>query len=172
MKYFKLTTCDIANGLGIRTSIWLTGCSIQCPGCHMKDLWLYEIGHEFTVSDILDELTQHMNKPYMHGISILGGEPLIGRTPGDLTILSAFIDEFKSRFPDKDIWIYSGGIFATLMNNPLARDIIYKCDYLVSEPFIISQRDTSLAFRGSRNQKIWHITGTDLINITDTLDEQ
>jgi anaerobic ribonucleoside-triphosphate reductase activating protein len=150
-KVLTITYPDVENGLGCRVTIWCAGCSHHCPGCHNKHTWNYNQGS--CLFDVRESIFNEVNKPFIKGITLSGGDPL-DQSFSALQQLEIFIDDFKKEFPDKDIWIYSGDTFETLMQSPIKRRILKKCDVLVDGPFIQEQYDPDLAFRGSSNQRI------------------
>lgn len=176
MNIFRITSPDIENGEGFRASLWLSGCPIKCVGCHNQQLWDGTLGEMLVVSDVIEQLRPTMQKPYIQGISVLGGEPLVGRSDGELQVLSALLSVFRAEFPDKDIWLYTGGDLCDLLEKPgaetifLYRSIISMCDVLVSGPFILAERDRALAFRGSANQKIWRVKVDGLVDVSADYD--
>lgn len=107
MNYISITHNDIANGLGIRSVIWISGCTHDCPSCHNKESQCYFSGKEFKISDVMEELEDAMAKPYVAGITLSGGDPL-DRPNKELKVLYDFILQFKEKYPEKNIWLYTG----------------------------------------------------------------
>ena len=149
MKYLNITSPDINNGTGCRVTVWVSGCSHRCKGCHNPQTWDYNQG----MADIWDELSARLSKPYIKGVTFSGGDPL-SQTDKSLEELSALITRIRTEFPDKDIWLYTGDIYEEALKTPLKREIIEKCDVLVDGPYLFYLRDVSLAFRGSSNQRV------------------
>ena len=147
-----------ANGDGVRIVIWFLGCDIKCEGCQNKDFWSFDNPKfpEFS-NDHLEIIEKEMTRfPLYSGLSILGGEPLSKFNAQDCLKLCKW---YKEKFPDKDIWIWSGHTYETLLDQSgeygdTVKEIFKYSDYLVDGPFILSQRDISLKFRGSKNQRI------------------
>lgn len=148
MNYQKIYSFDLANGEGIRTSIFMSGCTLHCKGCFNKEAWDFESGKPFTSTEYFKILEQ-LKSPYCDGLSILGGEPF------DQKDNFMLIELCKSAHAEgKNVWIWSGHLFEELNLNPDARELLNNCDILVEGPFIEEQKDLSLKWRGSRNQNI------------------
>ena len=150
-KVLTITHPDVENGLGCRVTIWASGCPHHCPGCHNKHTWEY--GQGKNIFDVQEKIFEAVDKPYIKGITLSGGDPL-DQSFSALQELEIFIDDFKKEFPDKDIWVFSGDTIETLVLSPIKKRILQKCDVLVDGPFIQAQYDPDLAFRGSSNQRI------------------
>lgn len=155
MNYLSITHNDIANGLGIRSVIWIAGCTHECPECHNPDSHCYFAGKPFDIDDVLEQLVEEMEKPYTAGITLSGGDPL-DRSDKELKILLEFIQKFKERYPEKNIWLYTG--FELRWKDEQRTDafgqILKLCDVIVDGPYIKEKRSLQLAFRGSSNQHI------------------
>ena len=149
MRYVKVTSPDINNGTGCRVTVWVAGCSHCCKGCHNPQTWDYNQG----VEDVWDELMEKLSLPYIKGVTFSGGDPL-SQSDANLKQLLVLIGRIKTMFPDKDVWLFTGDIYEEAIQNPLKSAIIDECDVLVDGPFKLYLRDTSLAFRGSSNQRI------------------
>lgn len=157
MNFGEIKNCDIANGLGCRVSMFVSGCTHHCKGCFNAQTWDFNFGEKFTEKTenyILDLL-----KPsYIRGLSLLGGEPF---EPENQKVLLPFLKKVKSLFPDKTVWCYSGYLFEEIVGEKKARcttdiskDMLSLIDVLVDGRFIESQKDIRLKFRGSSNQRI------------------
>lgn len=160
--YSKIKTFDIANGEGIRTSVFFSGCEHCCKNCFNHALWDFNIGERFTKAVYEAKIRPTINI-HIAGISILGGEPM---HPKNLLATANLVKWFKEDFPNKNIWLWSGYTWEELMNKlnknyEVNLDVISYIDVLVDGPYIEGQRDISLRWRGSRNQK--------LINVPETL---
>lgn len=153
MKYLKITYPDIENGPGCRVTIWLPGCTHKCPGCHNAWTTNYNQGEEFTYDDF-DKLCAILEKPYISGLTISGGDPL-DQSDEVLFDLCQLVFDIKQRFPDKDIWLYTG-YYMDELNGPQL-DVLHYIDVLVDGPFEKDKRDTTLSFKGSTNQNIYNI---------------
>ena len=155
MYYGKIKKNDITNGPGLRTSIYVSGCRNKCSGCFNKETWDFCYGKEFT-SATMDELITCSKPDYIKGITLLGGEPL---EPENQECVLEIIKTFKSFYPHKDIWLFSGYMLDNQINKwisnlPYTKDIIKNIDVLVDGKFIESLKDMKLGFRGSSNQRI------------------
>ena len=157
-RYAKILKCDIANGTGFRVTVFLTGCPIHCPGCFNKSIWSPSAGTLLN-SATLNKIRAELKKSCHRGISILGGEPL---APWNLEATRLLCREAWKL--GKDAWVWTGYTFENL--DAAQRRALDFCDYLIDGPFIEEIKDTSLKWRGSRNQRILkHIDG-------DTWDEE
>ena len=156
MNIAKIITSDIANGLGIRLSIFVSGCLNHCEGCFNKDLWDFNYGNPYN-SNIKNKILDELSKPYYDGITILGGEPFEIENQSDVANI---IHEVKCKFPEKNIWIFTGYLYEDLMCDGKRYDenntesILNNIDVLVDGKFDINKKDLSLKFRGSFNQRI------------------
>lgn len=150
MKYAKISKCDIANGNGVRVVLWVSGCDLECDGCHNPELWNPDNGTEFTDSDI-DTLVSYLNHDYIEGITFSGGHPLDDK---NAKAIKAISDIIKERMPEKTQWLYTGLLWDNIISSDTMLDIISNIDVVVDGKFDINDRDVSLAFRGSANQNI------------------
>ncbi len=157
MKYANIKYNDIANGLGVRTSLFVSGCRHACKNCFNKIAWDFDYGKNFdndTINEILDSIEPY----YISGLSLLGGEPL---DPLNQKDVKALILKFRESFKNsKDIWCYTGYIYPDDFRKGQRaytehiKDILDNIDILVDGPFIQELADISLKFRGSSNQRI------------------
>jgi anaerobic ribonucleoside-triphosphate reductase activating protein len=136
----------MVDGPGFRTSVYCAGCQHKCPGCHNPQSWNPEGGHAMSTEDIMRIVEAD---PYTQGVTFTGGDPMY--QPEGFAELARAI---RSRTPQKDIWCYTGFVFEQLMSNPRQRALLELIDVLVDGPFIKEQRDETLLFRGSRNQRL------------------
>lgn len=164
MNYATIKWTDIANGEGVRISLFVSGCTHRCKNCFNQVAWNFAYGELFdeaVQNKILDEL----GSSFIAGLSLLGGEPL---EPQNQTALYPFIQEVKRRYPQKSIWCYTGFVFdeksgdlkEKRKNTPITRDLIAMFDVLVDGPFIEKQKDIRLKFRGSANQRVIDVQQT------------
>lgn len=155
MNYSKIKFCDIANGPGVRTSLFVSGCDKQCEGCFNQETWDYNNGAEFTDKE-MNKIIISLQYYFINGLSILGGEPLAKQNRECVyNIISKVIDAYKDK-KNLDIWLYTGYTWEELMeeHDPVIDGILHNIDVLVDGPFILCKRDISLEFRGSSNQRI------------------
>ena len=150
MKYLRITSPDINNGPGCRVTLWMPGCARHCEGCHNKWTWDYNLGMEFTQDDF-DGLCQILDKDYIAGLTISGGDPLM-QNDDVLIDLLQLVHDIKERYPNKPIWIYTGYWLHELSG--IQDEILEYCDVAVQGPFSLYEKDTTLPFRGSSNQLI------------------
>ena len=159
MYYSGITAPDIANGTGCRVVLWVSGCNHHCIGCHNKETWNYKHGILFN-NDARTILDKWLQKSYISGLTLSGGDPL-DRNEEELLEILDLCKSIKYKYPNKNIWIYTGYTFESLKGTQL--EILKYCDVLVDGPYIESLRDLSLPFRGSTNQRI--------INLRDVNDK-
>lgn len=154
MNYGNIIYNDIANGTGVRTSLFVSGCRNNCPGCFNKEAQDFSYGEPFTY-DIEKNIFDSVDNEYIAGITILGGEPL---DPENANFLLPMIKRFRERFgSDKTIWVYTGYQYEELLNLDITdarRQILAYIDVLVDGRFEMDKRDITLKFRGSSNQRI------------------
>lgn len=148
MRYSQIRKMDISNGVGIRVSLWTQGCDIRCKGCFNSDIWDYSGGKEWT-KETENELLNLCSSPHIKGLSILGGEPLSQQNYKELIHL---FKVFKEKYPDKDIWMWTGRTFENLTEEQM--EVVRYVDVLVDGPWIEELGDFKLRFRGSSNQRI------------------
>ena len=146
MRYNTIRQLDIANGPGVRVSIFVQGCSFNCPGCFNVVARDFEGGIEFTDQTV--ELLLELVKPdHISGLSILGGEPLHPRNRADVLDL---VKKFKEKYPDKTVWIWTGYLLEEVFEDLIDSGI----DVVVDGPFVEELKDLRLKFRGSANQRV------------------
>lgn len=157
MHYGELKKYDIANGIGVRVSIFVSGCTHHCKGCFNDIAWPFVYGKEFT-KEVEDEIIDACSKTYIKGLSLLGGEPF--EKVNQLGLIS-LLRRFKKEFPNKTIWCYSGYLFdkeilneESRIHTEVTREMIEYIDVLVDGKFELELKDISLKFRGSSNQRI------------------
>lgn len=164
MNYATIKKCDIANGEGVRVSLFVSGCTHHCKNCFNSVAWDFGYGLPFT-QQTEEEICAELEKSYVCGLSLLGGEPL---EPQNQRALLPFVRKVRERFPAKDIWCYTGFLFdeRTGMlqeqekNCEATRELISCFDVLVDGPFVEELKDITLLFRGSSNQRIIDIPET------------
>lgn len=153
MNYADIKRVDVANGPGIRVSLFVSGCTHRCEGCFNEEAWDFAYGAPFGPEQV-DEILALMDKSYIRGLSLLGGEPFDPRNQEPVLEL---VRTVRRRFPEKDLWCYSGYLFEDLAAGKVgqySRALLEELDVLVDGPFILAQKDLGLRFRGSRNQRI------------------
>ena len=168
MNYSEIKDCDIANGTGARVSLFVSGCRHHCKGCFNESTWDFDSGKRFT-RDTEDMVLRLLDRDYIAGLSVLGGEPLEPENQEDVLRL---LTRVSDAFPDKDVWMWTGFTFEDLVDacrasegysfrkphcraeSPILWDLLWHIDVLVDGRYIDEQRDITLRFRGSPNQRI------------------
>lgn len=156
MNYGEIKNYDIANGEGVRVSLFVSGCTHHCKNCFNKETWNFDYGKPFT-KETEDYIIECLSHGYIDGLSLLGGEPF---EPQNQSVLLPFLRRVKKELPNKTIWCYSGYIFdKELLNDSRARcehtdEMLSMLDVLVDGEFVQDLYDISLSFRGSSNQRI------------------
>lgn len=146
MNYAKIVKCDIANGPGVRVSLFVSGCRNHCKGCFQPETWDFSFGNPFT-KETEEEIIEALRPEWIRGFSLLGGEPM---EPENQEVLLPLLSRIRTELPKKDIWLYTGYRLSQIKNAPILQFI----DVLVDGPFIEEQKDITLSFRGSANQRI------------------
>lgn len=156
MNYAEIKYCDIANGVGVRTTLFVSGCRHACPGCFNAQAWDFLAGSPFTPA-VEDEIISSLETSYVNGLSILGGEPL---EPENQEALAPFLERVRAREPKTSVWLWTGFTWEQLMDNSCRAHtkqldrILSVLDVMVDGPFVEAQKDITLRFRGSANQRI------------------
>ena len=156
MNFADIKKADIANGTGVRVSVFVSGCNHKCENCFNRECWDFNYGKEFTNKEI-DKILEELDHPYVAGLSLLGGEPLEHFNQKGLLPL---VRKVKERFPEKNIWCYTGFTFEKdVMNNMYQKweetpELLSYVDVMVDGKFEESKKDITLKFRGSSNQRI------------------
>ena len=177
MNYASIRTCDIANGEGVRVTLFVSGCTHRCKGCFNPDQWDFDYGELFT-REVEDRILKDLEPSYIAGLSILGGEPM---EPSNQRALVPFLRRFREKFGDtKTLWVYTGCVYEidlcgggtppppeggrgegdgavpapSRWHTEVTDEFLKMIDVLVDGPFIEELKDISLQFRGSSNQRI------------------
>ena len=153
MNYATIKNCDIANGPGVRVSLFVSGCTHRCPGCFNEVAWDFDYGQPFT-EETVDSILDMLRPSYIRGLTLLGGEPFEPRNQADVVKL---LRRVREELPEKSIWAFSGYLFEKDMLSGRIGDLseYLSClDVLVDGPFIQAKKNLSLRFRGSENQRI------------------
>ena len=162
MNYGEIKKVDIANGEGVRVSLFVSGCTHHCKNCFNEATWDFNFGKAYT-QETEEYILDLLNHDYIAGLSILGGEPFEFKNQESVAQL---VEKAKDLYPQKNIWVYSGYVFEELhtggkMNTPFVDKILKNIDILVDGEFVEEKKNITLKFRGSENQR--------LINIPETL---
>ena len=153
MNYATIKSYDIANGPGVRVSLFVSGCEHYCKGCFNSEAWDFKYGSEYNL-ETQELLFSYLDHNYIQGLSILGGEPL---HPNNQSQIADIVRQFKYKYPKKDLWIYSGYTYEDLISGKVGNyvtDILLYTDVLVDGKFVEDLKDIGLNFRGSSNQRI------------------
>lgn len=156
MNYAAIKKHDIANGTGVRVSLFVSGCTHHCKGCFNPETWDFKYGKEFT-AETMEEIINALSPSYIEGFSLLGGEPF---EPSNQEVLAPFLTRIKKLYPNKTIWCYSGYNFESDMltgklgDSNITDEMLSDIDVLVDGEFVEALKDVSLRFKGSSNQRI------------------
>ena len=156
MYYSEVKECDIANGPGVRVTIFVSGCTHHCKGCFNEMTWDFRYGREFTEDDI-DKIMKLLEPSYIAGLTLLGGEPM--EYPNQQGLLP-LLRKVKGAYPDKTVWCYTGYLYEKdILENFCGKweetnEMLSYLDVIVDGEFVEEQKDISLRFRGSSNQRI------------------
>ena len=146
MRYNQIRKMDIADGPGVRVSIFFQGCAFHCKNCFNSETWDFNGGKEFT-TETIDKVLDLCSEDYIKGLSILGGEPM---HPVNIEGTYALARTFKEKYPNKTLWIWSGFLFEQLQNEEVLKYI----DVLVDGQYVDELRDPRLKWKGSSNQRV------------------
>ena len=158
MYYAAIKKSDVANGEGIRTTLFVSGCRNRCKNCFQPETWAFDYGNPFT-SEVAEEIFKTFENPVVRGLTLLGGEPM---EPENQEGLLPFVREFKRRFPSKSVWLYTGNLYEELTGEvgshpkalPITAELLSLVDILVDGRFVEEEKRLGLRFRGSANQRI------------------
>lgn len=158
MKYAKIKRCDVANGPGVRVSLFVSGCNHHCKNCFNREAWDFNYGKDFTEEEE-NQIIEDLKPDHISGLSLLGGEPFERQNQGGLVPL---VKKVKQTYPNKKIWCYTGFTFDKQIigemieqeNRETTKDLLDNIDYIVDGRFVEELKDPKLRFRGSSNQRI------------------
>ncbi len=157
MNYGAIKYCDIANGTGVRTNLFVSGCTHHCKGCFQPETWAFDYGEPYT-EETENQIVESLKPAYIEGLTVLGGEPL---EPMNQMEVVKLLRRIKAELPEKNIWIYTGYTYETDVKDPAGKahcdvtdEILSLTDVLVDGEFVEDLKDISLQFRGSSNQRI------------------
>ena len=153
MRYLDIKHCNMVNGDGLRTVIWIAGCDRKCPGCFSPYTHDFQAGMEFDDA-AKAEFVKDLSEDWCAGITWLGGEPL---HPVNFPEVLALAKEIRERYPDKTQWVYTGYTYNEIINNTIMSEILNYIDVLCDGPFIQELRDPNLKWVGSSNQNVINI---------------
>ncbi len=156
MNYMEIKNYDIANGPGVRISLFVSGCTHHCKGCFNPESWDFNAGKPFT-DETIDEIIELLKPDYIKGLTLLGGEPF---EPENQKCLLPLVKKVKELYPNKNIWAFSGYLFDKQIMDIMAKkydfvkEFVSYIDVLVDGEFHLEEKDLSIVYRGSRNQRI------------------
>ena len=156
MNYCNIKYNDIADGEGVRTTLFVSGCTNRCKGCFQPETWDFSYGEPFT-KDVEDKIIESLSPYYIDGLTLLGGEPF---EPSNQVALLPFLKRVKERYPEKNIWAFTGFVYDRDLtpggrkHTHCTDELLSLIDVLVDGPFILEQKSLSLQFRGSANQRV------------------
>lgn len=151
MNYIKITKNDIANGVGVRTVLWVSGCTMRCKECHNQSTWGFNAGQSFT-NDTMNELLNSLIPDYIAGLTLSGGHPLEKQNQQQIANI---VKTIKTKYPTKTIWLYTGYLYENILKMPfVVRNILPYIDILVDGKYDCTKRDITLAWCGSSNQRV------------------
>lgn len=156
MHYGNIKNYDIADGEGVRVTLFCSGCTNRCEGCFQPEAWDFCYGKEYT-KETEDQLIQMLTNPNIQGLTLLGGDPF---EPSNQRTLITLLRRVKQELPTKDVWAYTGFVYEQDLlegqrkHTEVTDEMLSYIDVLVDGPFVIDQKDISLYFRGSTNQRV------------------
>jgi anaerobic ribonucleoside-triphosphate reductase activating protein len=159
VNYATIKNCDIANGPGVRVSLFVSGCNHHCKGCFNREAWDFSYGQPFTQKTI-DQILELLKPDYIQGLTLLGGEPF---DPRNQEAVVELLRAVKKACPEKNIWAFTGYLFdkdilpGKLGDPEITREYVSYLDVLVDGPFVEEKKNLSLRFRGSENQRLIHV---------------
>ncbi len=162
MYYGEIKNCDIADGEGVRVTLFVSGCTNRCKGCFQPQTWDFQYGRPFT-AETEETLLSMLSPDYINGLTLLGGEPF---EPDNQRALTPFLRRVRASYPGKDVWCFTGFTYEELLregSHPRCEttdEMLSLLDVLVDGRFVESLRDISLRFRGSANQRLIDLNAT------------
>ena len=155
MNYATIKPRDIANGPGVRVSLFVSGCTHRCPGCFNEEAWDFTFGKPFD-QEVIDYILDQLSPAFVRGLTLLGGEPF---DPRNQAAVLELLRQIKAKYPEKSIWAFSGYLFEDLRSGQIGdaavtEEYLRSLDVLVDGPFIQARKNLSLRFRGSDNQRL------------------
>ncbi|HBU81491.1 MAG TPA: anaerobic ribonucleoside-triphosphate reductase activating protein [Paenibacillus sp.] len=146
---------SVNEGTGLRAVLFISGCRHACPGCFSPDSWSFRAGEPFTEErqqQILQEVTAH---PLLEGVTLCGGDPFFSAAE-----CASWVRQLRAVRPDLTVWAYTGFVYEELVADPVRAELSRLCDVIIDGPYIAAERDVSLPYRGSRNQRIIDVAAT------------
>ena len=156
MYYGNIKKYDVADGEGVRVTLFISGCRIHCPGCFQSETWDFRYGQEYT-EETQKEVLDAMNSEFIAGLTVLGGEPF---EPENQRVIVKLMKAAKERYPEKNIWCWSGYLYDRDLQpggrkyTEVTDEMLSYIDILVDGPFMLAKKNLALSFRGSENQRV------------------
>ena len=163
MNYSTIKILDVANGEGIRVSLFVSGCTHHCLGCFNSETWDFNFGEEYT-PEVEQKVLDELGRPMVEGLSLLGGEPF---EPCNQRVLVGLLRRAKAMYPEKNVWCYTGYLYDKELKAPsrarceVTDEMLSMIDFLVDGPFVQAKKNLNLRFRGSSNQRIIDLRATE-----------
>lgn len=170
MNYSGIKKYDVANGDGVRVSLFVSGCNNHCKGCFNSDTWDFNSGKKFDDA-ALKEIEDFLKLPYIKGFSLLGGDPMEFENQETCEFI---VEKIKRDFPEKDIWVWTGYEMSDLQEDgkrfsKFTKDFLNRIDYLITGPFIQNKKNLMLKYRGSSNQTVYKKINSEFKDITNSI---
>nr|WP_302055393.1 anaerobic ribonucleoside-triphosphate reductase activating protein [Paenibacillus sp. CH40] len=140
---------SLNEGYGLRTVVFISGCRHACPGCFNPESWSFRAGEPFTPQRQQEVIRDIMENPLLDGLTLCGGDPFFSAAE-----CSQFVRDFREACPDRTVWAYTGFVYEDLLTDPERQELALLCDVIVDGRFVEQQKDLTLPFRGSRNQRL------------------
>lgn len=156
MYYGNIKKYDVADGEGVRVTLFISGCRIHCPGCFQSETWDFRYGQEYT-EETQKEVLDAMDSEFIAGLTVLGGEPF---EPENQRVIVKLMKAAKERYPEKNIWCWSGYLYDRDLQpggrkyTEVTDEMLSYIDILVDGPFVLAKKNLALSFRGSENQRV------------------
>lgn len=156
MYYGNIKDVDVADGEGVRVTLFVSGCTNHCEGCFQPATWDFQFGTPYT-AETEERILQLLDRPFIDGLTLLGGEPF---EPENQQVLVGLCRRVREHFPDKTIWAYTGFVYERDLqegqrkHTPVTEELLSMIDVLVDGPFVLAKRNLALTFRGSENQRV------------------
>ena len=162
MHYGEIKNYDIANGVGVRVTLFVSGCTNRCEGCFQPQTWDFEYGEPFT-AETEGQILEMLSPGYINGLTLLGGDPF---EPENQRALTPFLRRVRALYPQKNVWAFTGFLYEELLRQgshprcEVTDEMLGLIDVLVDGPFVERLKDISLRFRGSSNQRLIDLNKT------------
>lgn len=156
MHYSTIKDCDIANGIGVRITLFVSGCTNHCKNCFQPQTWDFDFGEPFT-EETEEKLLEMLKPDYINGLTLLGGEPM---EPQNQRVLVPFLKRVREAYPNKNIWCFTGFTYEVLKTDgshprcEVTDEMLSLIDVLVDGRYVDELKDLTLQFRGSSNQRL------------------